>query len=182
MNLRQCIYYQWCFLSCMAINIWAAYFWRGKEQAMKLGSTILFAIRKQDIFIYGLIAERSGSSPDKCFTSWVTVRTGLVTAEEVSQGFIYSRRFTWCILISPVSSSSLKTCAPGALALSSPARHHTPEAEGHSGSTHRGGRCLPALGEEGPRAPSPYSDICSVGLSRAEHASRSLDAILGDNG
>lgn len=145
MNWRLHVYYQWCFLSCIAVNIWVAYFWRGKEQAVKLDSMILFATRKQDIFIYRLIAECSGSSPDKCFTSWVTVHTGLVTAEEVSQGFIYSRRFTWCVLISPVSSSSLKICASETLAPSSPPRHHTLEDEGQSANTHGGRQCLPAV-------------------------------------
>lgn len=121
-----------------------------KEQAMKLGPTNLSAIRKQDIFIYSLIAECSGSSPDKCFTSWVTVRAGLVTAEEVSQGFIPSRRFTWCVLISPVSSSSLKTCSPGALAPSSPPRHHTLQAAGRAAARREEG----GVGKRNPGLPA----------------------------
>ncbi|CAN8215996.1 unnamed protein product [Coccothraustes coccothraustes] len=42
-------------------------------------------------------------------------------------------------------------CASGALALSSPPRHHTLEDEGQSASTHRGRQCLPAGGEEEER-------------------------------
>lgn len=168
-NSRQCVYYQWCFLSCTAINIWVAYFWRGKEEAMKLDSTFLFATRKQDIFIYRLIAECSGSSPDKRFTSWVTVRTGLVTAEEVSQGFIYSHRFTWCIWVPPVSSSSLKMCASEALAPSSPARHGSLGAEGQSGSRHGGRRCLPAVWGRGTQGSQPVHQqmFCGPQHSRA---------------
>lgn len=150
------------------------------RQAMKLGSMILFATRKQDIFIYRLLAECSGSS-DKCFTSWVTVRTGLVTTEEVSQGFISSRSFTWCILISPVSSSSLKMCTSEALALSSPPRHHALEDEGQSGSTHRGSDVCRRVGKRNGGLPAVHQHMF-CGPRRALPASRSLGAILGDNG
>lgn len=51
---KGCVYYKQCSLSCMAINVWVVYFWRGKEQATKLDSIILFAIENKMFLFIGL--------------------------------------------------------------------------------------------------------------------------------
>lgn len=66
--------------------------------------------RKQDVFIYWFISECSGTFLDKCLASWVTACAGLVTDVEVSHSFTYSCRCTCCILISSLSSNTLKLC------------------------------------------------------------------------
>lgn len=40
--------------SRMAINIWVAYFWRGKKQTTKLDSVILFVIENKMFLFIGL--------------------------------------------------------------------------------------------------------------------------------
>lgn len=184
MNLRQraCLLQR--SVSCTGINIWVAYFWKSEKQnKIRFRESVCY--RKQAVFIYWFITECSGTLLDKRFTSSVTACTGLVTAVEVSQGFIYSCRFTWCIFISPVRWNSLRLCAseaPGSVisSTSPPAlTEHQVRLRQH---TRRKVVSAGRVREEEGRAHSLYINICYVGHDTAKRASRWLDAILSGNG